>query len=84
MCSTTVTGSTDQPCLFWLDPLNNPVPSRMVSTSNNISTLTFSPLVMSHSGTYTCGATVQDVTETQTSTFHVNGIIIIVQCLVLV
>ena len=73
-CSATVTGSTDQPTITWLDPMNNPVPSEMVTTTGSMSTLTFNPLAASHAGTYTCRAMVGGVTETQTSTVIVNGI----------
>ena len=73
MCSATVTGSTDQPTFTWLDPMNNPVPSGMVTTTGSMSTLTFSPLAASHAGTYTCRVTAGGVTETQTTTVFVNG-----------
>ena len=53
-CSATVTGSNDQPTITWLDPMNNPVPSGMVTTTGSMSTLTFNPLAASHAGTYTC------------------------------
>ena len=53
-CSATVTGSTDQPTITWLDPMNNTVPSEMVTTTGSMSTLTFNPLAASHAGTYTC------------------------------
>ena len=66
MCSATVTGSTDQPNFTWLDPNNNPVLSEMVTTTGSMSTLTFSPLAVSHAGTYTCRVTAGGVTETQT------------------
>ena len=74
VCSATVTGSTDQPTFTWLDPINNPVPSGMVTTTGSMSTLTFSPLAVSHAGTYTCRVTAGGVTETQTTTVIVNGI----------
>ena len=66
VCSATVTGSTDQPTFTWLDPINNPVPSGMVTTTGSMSTLTFSPLAASHAGTYICRVTAGGVTETQT------------------
>ena len=71
-CSATVTGSTDQPTITWLDPMNE-VPSEMVTTTGSMSTLTFNPLAASHAGTYTCRVTAGGVTETQTSTVIVNG-----------
>ena len=72
-CSATVTGSTDQPTITWLDPMNNPVLSEMVTTTGSMSTLTFISLAASHAGTYTCRVTAGGVTETQTSTVIVNG-----------
>ena len=72
-CSATVTGSTDQPTITWLDPMNNPVPSEMATTTGSMSTLTFSPLSASHAGTYTCRVMVGSVTREQTSTIIVNG-----------
>ena len=54
--------------------MNIPVPSEMVTTTGNMSTLTFNPLAASHAGTYTCRVTTGGVTETQTSTVIVNGI----------
>ena len=73
MCSATVNGSSDQPTITWLDPMNSPVLSEMVTTIGNMSTLTFNPLADSHAGTYTCRVTVGGVTRTQTSTLIVNG-----------
>ena len=58
VCSATVTGSSDQPTISWLDAMNNIVPSEMVTTTGSMSTLTFDPLAASHAGTYTCRATV--------------------------
>ena len=68
-----MTGSTDQPTITWLDPMNNPVPSEMVTTTGSMSTLTFNPLAASHAGTYTCRVTAGGVTETKTFTVIVNG-----------
>ena len=72
VCSVTVTGSTDQPTITWSGPMNNPVPSEMVTTTGSMSTLTFNPLSASHAGTYTCRATVggQVLTNTQVVTAH--------------
>ena len=64
VCYITVTGSTDQPTITWLDPMNNTVPFEMVSTTGNMSTLTFNPLAASHAGTYTCRAMVGSVVKT--------------------
>ena len=69
----TVTGSTDQPTITWLDPMNNPVPSEMVTITGSMSTLTFNPLSASHAGTYTCRGMVGGVTREETSTIIVNG-----------
>ena len=76
-CSATVTGSTDQPSITWLDPMNNSVSSEMVTTTGSMSTLTFNPLAASHAGTYACRATAGGVTRTQTFTLIVNGMTII-------
>ena len=68
-----MTGSTDQPTITWLDPMNNSVPSEMDTTTGSMSTLTFNPLETSHAGTYTCRVTAGGKTVTQTSTVIVNG-----------
>ena len=72
-CSATVIGSSDQPTFIWLGPMNNPVPSEMVTTTGSMSTLIFDPLAASHAGTYTCRVTAGDVTETEIFTVIVNG-----------
>ena len=67
MCSVTVTGSTDQPTITWLDDgaeITSKSSIRTVSETTSdgsngySSTLTFDPLSASHAGTYTCRATV--------------------------
>ena len=73
VCSTTVTGSTDQPTITWLDPMNNTVPSEMVTTTDSVSTLTFNQLAASHAGTYTCRAMIGDTAEMKTTTVSVNS-----------
>ena len=74
VCSATVTGSTDQPTITWLDQMNNTVPSEMVTTTGSMSTLTFNPLAASHAGTYTCRATVTGkVTQTDTKVVSVES-----------
>ena len=83
VCSATVTGSTDQPTFTWLDPMNNQVPSVMVATTGSMSTLTFSPLTVSHAGTYTCKVTTEGVTEIQTTTFIVKGMFVVCTCTLL-
>ena len=84
MCSATVTGSTsDQPTFTWLHNGGEITSdtTRMVSTTvdsgdgSYSSTLTFSPLAISHAGTYTCEVKVGGVTETQT-----NTVIVISKC----
>ena len=72
-CSATVTGSTDQPTITWLDPMNNPVPSEMVTTTGNMSTLTFNPLAASYAGTYTCRATLGGAVQTATTDVRVQS-----------
>ena len=76
-CSATVTGSTDQLTVTWLDPMYNPVPSEMVTTTGSMSTLTFNPLSASHAGTYTCRATVGNTMQTATMDVTVES-----ECLV--
>ena len=59
------------PTITWLDPMNNPVSSEMVTTEIRItSTLTFDPLSASDTGTYTCRTTAGD--EIQTATMVVD------------
>ena len=70
VCSTSVTGSTDQPTITWLDPMNNLI---VPPTTGSMSTLIFNPLVASDAGTYTCRMMVGGLTETQTFTVVVNG-----------
>ena len=76
-CSATLTGLNDQPTITWLDPMNNPVPSRMITTTGSMSTLTFNPLSASHAGTYTCRATVGSTMQTETMDVTVES-----ECLV--
>ena len=54
VCFVAVMGSIDQPIITWLNPMNNPVPSDMITTTGSVSILTFDPLSASHAGTYTC------------------------------
>ena len=72
-CSATLAESiNDQPTFTWLDPMNNPIPCGMVTTTGSTSTLTFSPLAVSHAGRYTCRVTAGGVTETQITTVIVK------------
>ena len=64
MCTVTVTGSTDQPTITWLDPTSNTITSGVVTTGS-LSILTFNPLAVSHAGTYTCRATRGDEVRTE-------------------
>ena len=75
VCHATVTGSTDQPTITWMDPNSNPVPYGIITTAGSISTLTFSPLAISDAGTYTCNVNVEGVIQAQTYnvTVVVNG-----------
>ena len=66
MCSASVTGSTDQPSITWLEgdvEISNSTtrtvsaPTMRPSGGSYSNTLTFSPLAASHAGTYTCRAT---------------------------
>ena len=74
-CSATVTGSTDQPTITWLNSGAQIMSdaTRMVSaTTMNAgdggysSTLTFNPLAASHAGTYTCRAMVGEAVQSET------------------
>ena len=66
----------------WLGPTNSTksVPSEMVNTTGNMSTLTFDPLATSHAGNYTCVVTALalfmneevDLNVTVTSTLYVQ------------
>ena len=73
-CSITVAGSTDQPTITWLDPMNNQITSGVVETTGSISTLTFDPLAASHDGmTYTCRATLGSAMDSASWTVSVQG-----------
>ena len=73
ICSVSVTGSTDQPTITWLDPMNSQITSG-VETTGSMSTLTFNPLAASQDGmTYTCRATLDSMTQSQAFTVTVNG-----------
>ena len=53
-CYALIWSNTHHVSITWLDPVNNTVPSEMVSTFGSMSTLTFSQLRASDTGTYTC------------------------------
>ena len=73
-CSATVNGTSNQPIIIWLDPLNSPVPPEMITTTGHMSTLTFNPLAADHAGTYTCRVMLPGVvTKSQTFTVIVYG-----------
>ena len=72
-CSVNTTDSSSNQStidITWLNPMNDRVPSGMVSTVGNTSTLTFNPLAASDAGTYTCrvgaGSTIQNATTSIT------------------
>ena len=79
VCS--VTGSTDQPTITWLDDgvQITSDSSRTVSattsdgSNGHSSTLTFNPLSASHAGTYTCRAAVSGEVQTDTEVVTVQG-----------
>ena len=71
-CSVTVAGSTDQPTITWLDPMNNQITSG-VETTGSMSTLTFNPLAASDGGTYTCRATLGGAMDSASWTITVQG-----------
>ena len=72
-CSATVTGSTDEPTITWLDPMNNPVPSGLVAMTGSMSNLTFNPLSAFHAGNYTCRATVENRMQNATEDIIVQS-----------
>ena len=71
-CTVNVTGSTDQPTITWLDPMNSTVSSGVLTTGS-VSTLTLNPLAASHAGTYTCRATLGSAVQTEEMTVTVLG-----------
>jgi hypothetical protein len=70
-CTVTVTGSTDQPMITWLDPMDNMITSGVVTTGS-MSTLTFDSLSASHAGTYTCSATLGSAMDSASRTITVQ------------
>ena len=75
VCSVTVTGSTEQPTITWLDSMNNQITSGVVTTGS-ISTLMFSPLAASHAGTYTCRATLGSAEMNGSTEVSLRGIVL--------
>ena len=71
-CTVTVTGSTNQPTITWLDSMNNMITSG-VETTDSMSTLTFNPLAASHAGIYTCRATLANIEETESAEVILQG-----------
>ena len=85
-CSVTVTGSTDQPSITWLDD-GVEIPSSDVtrnvsatavipsdgSSTTYTRTLTFTPLSASHAGMFTCKAMLGSVFASNTTTVVVNS-----------
>jgi hypothetical protein len=85
LCAVTVTGSNEQPTITWLTDDGVEIKSTSdatwtVSTTSSDSpgnysgTLTFSPLVSSHAGTYTCRASLDDAEVTDSISIVVRGI----------
>ena len=75
-------GSTSQPTITWLDndvqilaPDSSRTVSAITSEDSNVysSTLTFNPLSASHAGIYTCRATVDGETLTDTDVVTVQS-----------
>ena len=75
VCSVTVTGSTEQPTITWLDPMNNQITSGVVTTGS-ISTLTFNPLAVSHAGKYTCRVTLGSAEMSGSTEVSLRGIVL--------
>ena len=72
-CSISMAGSNDQPIFTWLDPMDDPVSSEMINTTDSVSILGFSPLATSHAGTYMCVVSLGGVSYNETMTITVNG-----------
>jgi hypothetical protein len=80
-CTVNVTGSTEEPTIIWLDNATEitSTAARMVSgitgsaDSGYSSILTFSPLRASDAGTFTCRATLGNVTNSQVFDVAVQG-----------
>ena len=72
MCTVTVTGSTDQPDITWLGPMDSEVTAG-VETTGSMSTLTFNPLAASHAGTYTCRATLGGIVMGESTVVTITG-----------
>ena len=75
VCSVTVTGSTEQPTITWLDPMNNQITSGVVTTGS-ISTLTFNSLAVSHAGKYTCRVTLGSAEMSGSTEVSLRGIVL--------
>ena len=90
VCSATVTGSTDQPTITWLDDdveISNETTrtvtaSTMRPSGDYSSTLTFDPLVASHSWTYTCRATVGGAVQNATEAVTVQSKCMLIACII--
>ena len=74
-----MTGSNDQPIFTWFNPMDNPIPSEMINTTDSVSTLVFSPLAASHAGNYTCVVSLEDVSYNETVIITVNGMRLILR-----
>ena len=86
VCSVTVRGSTEQPSITWLeddgqiasDPLITVSPTTSDGGDGYSTTLSFDPLATSHTGTYTCRATVGGEIQTDTEVVSVRSEFVIV------
>ena len=72
VCSVSVTGSTEQPTITWLNPMNRQITSE-VETTGSMNTLTFNPLATSDAGTYTCRATLGSAMDSASRTITVRS-----------
>ena len=86
VCFVTVTGSTEQPSITWLDDDGQIASAPSITVSPTTSdggdgystTLTFDPLATSHTGTYTCRAAVVGEIQTDTEVITVQSEFVIV------
>ena len=73
-CTATVTGTTEEPVITWMNSMGNITTSRAVATGNmSTLTLNFIPLAASHAGTYTCQATLGSAMDSAYLTITVRS-----------
>lgn len=70
VCRSTTTNS--EPSITWFDPMNNAVPLEMITSTDSTSRLTFSPLMASQAGNYTCRVMAAGQTSEAMWTVQVN------------